>query len=174
MPATRNRDLLNALLDSWDRNNTVLLNLLRALGPGGLQARAMEGSPSVAEMFTHMHHERLASVLENAPEHAAPMPERQWVDERDTGRIEQMLTESAGIVRAAVEARTESGRALDLDYDHPVQLLQFLIFHEGYHHGQIKLALKAADRAIPDDVAGPPTWRVWRSRSTGSSAASPP
>ena len=44
--------LLEALLDSWNRNNTILL---LALPDGGLEARAMEGSPSVAEMFTHIH-----------------------------------------------------------------------------------------------------------------------
>lgn len=26
--------LLDALLDSWDRNNTIVINLLRALPPG--------------------------------------------------------------------------------------------------------------------------------------------
>ena len=31
-----NQRLLEALLDSWDRNNTILLNLLRALPVGGL------------------------------------------------------------------------------------------------------------------------------------------
>ncbi len=36
--------LLEALLDSWDRNNTILVNVLRALPEGGLEARAMEGS----------------------------------------------------------------------------------------------------------------------------------
>src|SRR2546426_11340986 len=44
--------LLEVLLDSWDRNNTILLNLLRALPEGALEARAMEGSPSIAELFT--------------------------------------------------------------------------------------------------------------------------
>jgi hypothetical protein len=43
--------LLNALLDSWDRNNTILLNLLRAIPKAGLEARAMQGSPSIAEPF---------------------------------------------------------------------------------------------------------------------------
>jgi hypothetical protein len=41
--------LLEALLDSWERSNTILLNLLRALPEGGLAARAMEGSPCIAE-----------------------------------------------------------------------------------------------------------------------------
>jgi hypothetical protein len=39
--------LREALLDSWDGNNTILLNLLRAIPEGGLEARAMESSPSV-------------------------------------------------------------------------------------------------------------------------------
>ena len=58
--------LLDAMLESWDRNNTVLLNLLGAVPNGGLDARVMTGSPTVSEMFTHMHHERMVSVLENA------------------------------------------------------------------------------------------------------------
>lgn len=65
-------------------------------------------------------------------------------------------------VRDAVRARVEADRALDQDFAHPVQLLLFLIFHEGYHHGQIKLALKAAGCPIPDAEAGPLTWDVWR------------
>ena len=34
----------------------------------------MAGSPTVAEMFTHMHHERMVSVLENVPESARSGP----------------------------------------------------------------------------------------------------
>ena len=42
--------LLEALLDSWDRNNTIVVNLLRAVPEGLLEARAMEGSPSVGQV----------------------------------------------------------------------------------------------------------------------------
>jgi hypothetical protein len=62
--------LLEALLDSWDRNNTILLNLLRAFPEGGLEARAMEGSPSIAQLFTHIHFVRLVFVFEDAPSDA--------------------------------------------------------------------------------------------------------
>lgn len=55
MPGANYDNLLDVILDSWDRNNRILVNLLRALPPGGLEARAMSGSPTVAEMFTHMH-----------------------------------------------------------------------------------------------------------------------
>ena len=41
--------LLEALLDSWDRNNTVLVNLLRAVPEGGLEARAVAGSKTIGD-----------------------------------------------------------------------------------------------------------------------------
>ena len=53
-----------------------------------------------------------------------------------------MLNESAAAVRDAVRGRVEAGRPMDTHYDHPILMLQHLIWHEGYHHGQIKLALK--------------------------------
>lgn len=158
------QSLLDALLDSWSRNNTVLLNLLGAVPPGGLQARAMAGSPTVSEMFTHLHHERMISVLENAPECAGEVPAQEWNPESDPSRIARMLQESAQRVLDAVQGRVEAGRPLDREFAHPIHLLQFLIFHEGYHHGQIKLALKAAGCPISDQDAGPLTWSVWRDR----------
>ena len=153
--------LLDALLDSWDRNNTILLNLLRALPESGLEVRAMEGSPSVAEMFTHIHYVRLVFVFEDAPEFAREMPKEEWAVDRDRGRNTQMLKESAKAVREAVKSRVETGQNMNLHYDHPILLLQHMVWHEGYHHGQIKLALKLAGRPMSNEEAGPVTWGVW-------------
>jgi hypothetical protein len=44
MPDASDQRLLELLLDSWDRNNTILVNLLRAIPEGGLEIRPMEGS----------------------------------------------------------------------------------------------------------------------------------
>ena len=153
--------VLEALLDSWDRNNTILVNLLRALPEGGLEARAMEGSPSIAEMFTHIHFVRLVFVLEDAPEFARRLPEEEWAAERDPDRIAQMLNDSAKVVRDAVKNGVEAGRDMKLHYDHPILMLQHMIWHEGYHHGQMKLALKVAGLPMGDQEAGPVTWDVW-------------
>jgi uncharacterized damage-inducible protein DinB len=159
------QSLLEALLDSWDRNNTILVNLLRALPNRGLEARAMQSSPSVTEMFTHIHYVRLVFVSEDAPEFALglanSLPEEEWVAERDPDRIAQLLNHSAGVVRAAVKNKVEAGRDMDLHYDHAILFLQHMIWHEGYHHGQIKLALKLAGHPITDAQAGPVTWGVW-------------
>jgi uncharacterized damage-inducible protein DinB len=153
--------LLEALLDSWDRNNTILVNLLRALPEGGLEARAMDGGPSIAELFTHIHFVRLVFISEDAPEFARDLPEGEWRDERDSGRLAQMLNDSATAVRDAVKSRVEAGRDMNLHYDHPILLLQHMVWHEGYHHGQMKLALKVAGHPMTDEEAGPITWDVW-------------
>ena len=165
MPNVLNQNLLEALLDSWDRNNAILVNLVRVLPQGALQVRAMDGSPSVAEMLTHMHYVRLVLVSEDAPELAPnlarELPREEWAAERDPERIAQMLNDSAKFVHDAAKSKLESGRAMNVHYDHPILFLQHLIWHEGYHHGQIKLALKLAGRLVDDAVAGPVTWHVW-------------
>ena len=157
----RGQSLPEALLESWDRSNTILLNLLRAIPEGGLEARVLEDSPSIAEMFTHIHYVRLVFISEDAPEFASDLPGEEWVGECDPGRMAQMLTESAKVVRDAVKSRVETGQGMNLHYDHPILLLQHMLWHEGYHHGQIKLALKVAGCPISDEEAGPVTWGVW-------------
>jgi uncharacterized damage-inducible protein DinB len=161
MSDATDQGLLEALLDSWDRDNTILVNLLRALPEGGLEARAMEGSPSLAKMFTHIHFVRLVFVLEDAPEFARSLPEQEWAAERDPDRIAQMLNDSAKVVRDTVKNAVEKGRDMKLHYDHPILMLQHMIWHEGYHHGQMKLALKVAGLPMADQEAGPVTWDVW-------------
>jgi uncharacterized damage-inducible protein DinB len=169
MSDSHNQPLLEALLDSWDRNNTILLNLLNALPDGGLEARAMESSPSVAELFGHIHYVRLVFVFEDAPELASELPKEEWAIEHDPRRLSQMLNDSAKAVRDAVKSRVESGREMNLHYDHPILLLQHMLWHEGYHHGQIKLALKIAGSPANDEEVGPLTWGIWMRKRQDSS-----
>ena len=157
--------LLEALLDSWDRNNTILLNLLGALPEGALEIRAMEDSPCLAQLFAHIHFVRLIFVSEDTPELARDLPAEEWPIERDRERLAEMLQESARAVRHAVESRLKTGREMDVHYDHPILLFQHMIWHEGYHHGQIKLALKIAGRPWANEEAGPLTWHVWMDKT---------
>jgi uncharacterized damage-inducible protein DinB len=161
MSGISQHNLLEVLLNSWDRNNIILVNLLHAVPEGGLEVRVLEDSPSVGELFTHIHYVRLVFVSEDAPEFARELPKEEWRQERDPRRIVEMLHESASAVREAVMGRVVTDQAMNLHYDHPILMLQHMIWHEGYHHGQIKLALKATGHPITDEVAGPVTWDVW-------------
>ena len=162
---TEEGQLLDAVLDAWDRNNRILINLLRALPAAGLEARAAEGSPTVAGMFTHIHYVRLVFLSEDVPEMAPPVPSREWQSEKDPDRIAEALEASGQAVRDAVERCIRTGQAMKVHYDHPVLFLQHMVWHEGYHHGQIKLALKINGLGLDNKAIGPLTWRVWMNKT---------
>ena len=157
--------MLDALLDSWDRNNIITVNLLRSVPPDAMDFTPADGSPSIGQLFMHMHYVRLIFVEEDAPEFARETPTGEWSVERDRDRLVQMFNDSANALKDAVKARIESGREMDLHYDHPLLMLQHFIWHEGYHHGQIKLTLKMAGRAFDDEAIGPLTWDVWMKKT---------
>src|SRR4051794_18181155 len=113
MLSAPDQSLLEVLLDSWDRNNTILINLLRAVPNTGLETRAMQGSPSVVELFGHIHYVRLVFVAEDVPELAGDVPNKEWVAEPDRERMAQLLQGSAKAVRDAVKNRVEAGREMD-------------------------------------------------------------
>ena len=158
MPTT---DVLEPLLDSWDRNNIITVNLLRSVPPDAMDFTPADGSPSIGQLFMHMHYVRLIFVEEDAPEFAGETPKGEWSVERDRDRLIKMLNDSAAVVRDAVRNRIESHREMLHHYDHPLLMLQHLIWHEGYHHGQIKLTLKMAGRPFEDEKIGPLTWAIW-------------
>jgi uncharacterized damage-inducible protein DinB len=160
--------MLDVLLDSWDRNNRILVNLLGAIPPDAMGTRATADSPSVAQMFAHLHYVRLVFVAEDTPEFAVDLPADEWSTEQDRARLAEMLIDSARLVRNAVAARIAAGQGMDVHYDHPILFLQHMIWHEGYHQGQIKLALKLAGRPIANAIAGPLTWRVWMNKTAGA------
>jgi uncharacterized damage-inducible protein DinB len=114
----------------------------------------------------HMHYVRAVFVEEDAPEISIEVPNGEWTAEHDRDRLAQMFAVSAKAVRDAVKTRLVSGRAMDRHYDHPILMLQHLIWHEGYHHGQIKVALKTAGRAFDDEAIGAVTWAVWMAKTT--------
>ncbi len=157
--------LLDALLDSWDRSNRILVNLLHAVPVEALELRATPESLRIVEMFMHINRCRLFFVGEDAPEvpfAAPPAPG----EERDVTRIAQMLDESAVAVRQAVRGRIEAGEAMAVRYDHPLLMLQHNLWHEGYHHGQVKLVLKLHGMPLDDEAIGNVTWDLWMDRTT--------
>jgi uncharacterized damage-inducible protein DinB len=171
MTKTQDQGVLEALLDSWNRNNTILLNLLRALPEGGLEAKAMEGSPSIAVQFSHIHSTRLFFINQTAPAFAKDLAQLFRQDgenrlaERNLERIAAGLEASANAVSEAVRTAVETGRDMkgtNVAYDHPVLLLQHLLWHEGYHVGQMMLGLKAMGQPMSEEQTEPAIWGVWR------------
>lgn len=171
MAKATNEGLLEALLDSYNRNNTILVNLLNVLPEGGLDAKAMEGSPSVAVQFSHIHGTRLSWLSLTAPEFAENLASlfrqegENRLPERDKERVAQALNKSAEAIGEAVKNRLEIGQAMkgkNATYDHPILLLQHMLWHEGYHVGQMKLALKSIGYLMSDEEEEKTIWGMWR------------
>ncbi|MGE0443353.1 MAG: DinB family protein [Gemmatimonadales bacterium] len=157
--------LLEPLLDTWTRNNLILRNLLFAIPDDALDLRPAPDSPTIRGLFAHMHYCRLVFVEENAPELAVPVPTGEWRSTATAADLAAMLDESAAVLARAVRGRLGTGRPMDRHYDHPILMLQHFVWHEGYHHGQIKLTLKLAGRPFDDEAIGPLTWDVWMDKA---------
>lgn len=56
---------------------------------------------------------------------------------------------------------------MEVHYDHLILFLQHMVWDEGYHHGQMKLALKSVGPPLSDEQAGPVTWDIWLDQSPG-------
>jgi len=162
---TTDEQVLDVLLDSWDRNNVIAVNLLRAIPSDAFDTKGSADSPSVAQLFAHMHYVRLAFVDEDAHEFARAVPEQEWAGEHDVDTLARKLDDSARAVREAVAGRVRAGKPMDRHYDHPILFLQHMIWHEGYHHGQIKLALKANGHPLANRDIGRGTWGVWMKKT---------
>jgi uncharacterized damage-inducible protein DinB len=171
MSNTPDQTLLKAILDSYERSNTILLNLLQALPEGGLDARAHPKSPTVAVHFAHMQSTRRYFLNDTAPEFASAIESLMstlddvQIAEHDLGRIAQQLTASARAICELVKARVQSGQPIKgehVTYDHPILLLQHMLWHEGYHVGQIKLALKSIGFVMNEEQEESTIWALWR------------
>jgi len=171
MTKANTNPLLEALLDSWTRSNTILLNLLGALPQGGLEASPMAGSMPIVAQFAHIHKTRLFWLGQVAPEFARgpaklfPKDGQNQLTERDPKRIAQALQASASAVASAIRQHIETGQPMKGEhatYDHPILLLQHMLWHEGYHVGQIKLALKAIGYVMSEEAEEKAIWGLWR------------
>ena len=114
----------------------------------------MEGSPSIAQLFEHIHFVRLVFVFKDAPEFGDPR-RREWVAEPDPGRIAQRTpNDSAKAVRDAVKSRVEAGRASTLTIHHPIPLLQHMLWQHQGLRSRRKLALKVGSRPMTEYKLG--------------------
>jgi uncharacterized damage-inducible protein DinB len=87
------------------------------------------------------------------------------VPEFDKERVVEALNASAKAIGQAVKNRLETGQAMkgkNATYDHPILLLQHMLWHEGYHFGQMKLALKTIGFVMSDEEEEKNIWGLWR------------
>lgn len=159
--------LSGLLVESWRRQAACLNDLVDFAGADRLDWKASEDGWSIGIQLCHVHQVRShwlrkASGLpfDELPEAFAEV-NGEWVPLEGYEAI-------CGALRASAAA-LESWLAGTLDqegpagnYDHPVFLLQHMIWHEGYHVGLILLALRLGGAEPSEEWEEEHLWSRWR------------
>ena len=126
------KNLLEALLQSYNRNNSILLNLLEALPQDTMDAQALSDSASIAVQFSHIHQTRLFWLEQVAPTFSKGLSSlfqkraEEELPEYNPQKITAALTDSAKAITNAVQHFIDTDKAMKgehASYDHPVLLL---------------------------------------------------
>lgn len=159
---------LEALLDSWDRNCRIIGNLASLVTDDLKSIRPAPGRLDLEDQFAHVHSTRVEWVNSCAPQHCDGLEylfepvDGVWQAKKDFANTQAQLDLSAKAIRNAVQEALVKEVGVFGPYDHPVLLLQHMIWHEGWHSGMIMLALEQAGRE-PDEVwEDRNIWGLWR------------
>lgn len=161
--------LADQLLDSWDRQCRILDSVASLVNEDNKHFKPSPDGWSLDRQLAHCHNVRSFFLSEVAPELTQDLV-RFGVD--DDGEVTASLAEialalkaSAVAIRAAVSQGLADGKPLQgehVTYDNAVLLLQHMVWHEGWHTGQIFLALRLNGQEPPEEWEEPNVWGVWR------------
>lgn len=158
--------LLEALLDSWDRQCRIVHNVAALISEENRSLRPSPESWPLDHQLAHVHLVRLFFLRNIAPDEAAGIESsfiRDWEEPiSDLGKIKELLSQSDIAVRKAVERALREDIAKIGWYDNAVLYLQHMVWHEGWHVGQIMLALRLAGQEPPESWEEPNIWGLWR------------
>ena len=156
------------LLMSWDTQSQILLNTLKFVTPELLDAKPSEDGGTIAEQFSHIHGCRkfwLSKVAPGRERYLDDLEEKvgdDWITEKDIEVIQLQLQASALALRSEVADAIEADVHKFGPYAHPVQFLQHMLWHEGYHFALIMLALRLAGDEPTEQWEETHVWGLWR------------
>jgi len=164
--------LLDALLDSWDRQCRIVGNVASLINEGNRHFKASDDGMTIDQHLAHMHGTRRYFLSQIAPQHgealAHAFADREGTPLADLEAIKECLATSSVAVRAAVEeALGQDGPMAGghVVYDHPVLYMQHMVWHEGWHIGLIFLALRLNGQEPPEEWEEPQVWGQWRTET---------
>lgn len=162
-------DVIDALLDSWDRQCRIVNAVAGRIDESNRKIKPSSDGMPLDMQLAHIHQVRHFWLSNVAPERAAAIG-RSFADDwetpiEDLEAIKSLLTESGAAVRDAVRDALANGVEKIGFYDNPVLFLQHQIWHEGWHVGLIFLALRLADQEPPQEWEESFVWSEWRTET---------
>lgn len=156
------------LLASWDRQSKILLNTLGLVTTDLLDAKPSQDGGTIAEQFSHIHGcrkfwiSKVAPGLESSLGDLEEKIDGEWISERNLDRIRAQILASSAAIRTAVANALDAGTSQFGPYSHPVQFLQHMLWHEGYHYALVALALRLAGHEPTEAWEETNVWGLWR------------
>lgn len=160
--------MIEAILESWDRQAKIVENVLAAVTPENMHFVSREGEWPIFHQFCHIHTTRRGWLRDLDPKYVegkAPLfnviSDEEWIPSDDLNLIRERIPESAAGVRQAMVDLLEGEKPVG-SYDHPLFFLQHMIWHEGWHIGAIMHAFRANGQEMPEAWEEPNIWGLWR------------
>lgn len=159
--------MIEEILDSWDRQASMVGSVAELVTEGNRGQRPNEASMPLDQQLCHIHEVRYWWLGAVSKEHQARLgdvfveTEGQQVPNSDLNEIRSQLAISAKAVRDAAEVGLKQGGKFG-PYDNALLFVQHMVWHEGYHVGQIYSALMPAGLAPDEMWEEKHIWELWR------------
>lgn len=153
-------ELLNALLDSWERQTRIVNAVAERITEENRHALPSPDGKPLDRQLAHIHGTRVGWLSQASPSHAEGLDQIDW--NGDLGEIRSALVQSGVAIGAATRDLLTSGAEKAGPYDHPVLFLQHMVWHDGWHVGLIMLGLRLAGQEPPEEWEEANVWGEWR------------
>lgn len=171
MSSSADTYLLDQILESWDRQAQMLVNLCTLVTDENRKTKSSPDGWPIDEHLCHVHDTRYYWIGQAAPGKGKEIGEvyekvgEEWQPIPDLEEIKRQLPISAKSVREAVREAILAGSVEAGPYSSPIMFLQHMLWHEGYHFSLILLALRNAGCEPSEDWEDVNVWGLWRTSS---------
>ena len=161
------QSLKSVLLESWDRQATIINNLADLIQPDQMNFVVTPGEWPIGEHLCHIHGTRRFWMRDMNPEYLNGLErlvvekDGEWVPISDLALIREQLKDSAVKIREIMDDLLDHPTKVG-SYDHPVYFLQHMIWHEGWHTSSILSALRVNGQEPDESWEEPNIWGLWR------------
>lgn len=143
------------MLDAWDTHHRIVLFLLDAIDPDGLQSHPASGR-GPAQMLAHLHNSRLAWLEASAPDLMAGLEKIRARTKADRDaitkeRVHAALEQSGQAMATLFQRGVETGKIKNTRQP-VIGFYSYVLAHEWYHLGELCLLLGQTDYALPKDI----------------------